>query len=162
MTSPITANPTKTTFTQFITEQGGKVIETFGVTPDQQDFTAELDQDQVTAPRRDLLWRPCAAGRARALADGKLGLDAQFEGVSGIKSDAFVTGVGSEVAEGSLSFIEGTPLEKPARRRSLFAELQGPLRRIARSLWPSCLRQHEACSDVIESTGPNREKSPKH
>jgi len=41
----------------------------------------------------------------------KLGLNAVFEGTSGIKSDAYIQGLGP-LAEGSLSFIEGAPIEK--------------------------------------------------
>ena len=41
----------------------------------------------------------------------KLGLNAVFQGTSGIKSDAYIAGLGP-LAEGSLSFIEGAPIEK--------------------------------------------------
>src|SRR5437879_13576939 len=41
----------------------------------------------------------------------RLGIDAVFEGTSGIKSDSYIDGLG-KLAEGSLSFIEGAPWEK--------------------------------------------------
>ena len=39
-------------------------------------------------------------------------LDSQDVANAGIKSDAFIHGVGDEAAEGCMSFIEGSPLEK--------------------------------------------------
>ena len=41
----------------------------------------------------------------------KLGIKAQLQGTSGIKSDAYISGTGKELAEGSLSFIE--PIAPP-------------------------------------------------
>src|SRR5260370_473634 len=41
----------------------------------------------------------------------KLGLEAQFQGTSGILSDDFIRGLGP-LAEGSLAFREGAPVEK--------------------------------------------------
>ena len=41
----------------------------------------------------------------------KLGIKALFDGTSGIVSDAFIQGLGP-LAEGTLAFREGAPVEK--------------------------------------------------
>jgi branched-chain amino acid transport system substrate-binding protein len=41
----------------------------------------------------------------------KLGIKAVLQGTSGIKSDAYIQGLGA-LAEGSLSFLEGAPIDK--------------------------------------------------
>jgi branched-chain amino acid transport system substrate-binding protein len=89
----------------------------------------------------------------------KLGIKAQFEGTSGIMSDAYIQGVGKEMAEGSLSFIEGAPWEKlPAglfftgkytqQKYSEPAEAYGPFAFVAANL----------LMDAVEKVGPNRKK----
>jgi branched-chain amino acid transport system substrate-binding protein len=98
-------------FTEHVKENGGEVLATFGVTADQQDFTAELTQAKSLNP--DVIYfgglTPIGV-RIRSQMD-KLGIDAQFEGTSGIVSDAYIEGLG-ELAEGTVAFIEGAPIEK--------------------------------------------------
>ena len=146
-------------FTQFITENGGKVLETFGVTPDQQDFTAELTKIKSLHPDVIYFGGLVPVGvRVRSQME-KLGIDAQFEGVSGIKSDAFVTGVGNEAAEGTLSFIEGTPLEKlPGGDAFLKSYKDHGYAESAEAYGPFAYASMKLVLDTIESTGPNREK----
>jgi branched-chain amino acid transport system substrate-binding protein len=96
-------------FSQFVTENGGKILATFGVTADQQDFTAELTKIKSLNP--EVVYFGGLTGvRIRSQME-KLGLDAQFEGTSGIVSDAFIEGAG-ELAEGVVAFREGAPTEK--------------------------------------------------
>ena len=146
-------------FTQFITELGGKVIETFGVTPDQQDFTAELTKIKSLHPDVIYFGGLVPVGvRVRSQME-KLGIDAQFEGVSGIKSDAFVTGVGNETAEGSLSFIEGVPLEKmPGGDSFMKSYKDHGYAESPEAYGPFAYASMKLTLDTIESTGPNREK----
>ncbi|RDD63110.1 branched-chain amino acid ABC transporter substrate-binding protein [Ferruginivarius sediminum] len=98
-------------FTESLEKNGGEVLATFGVTADQQDFTAELTQAKSLNP--DVIYfgglTPIGV-RIRSQMD-KLGIDAQFEGTSGIVSDAYIEGLG-ELAEGTVAFIEGAPIEK--------------------------------------------------
>ncbi len=98
-------------FSKDITALGGQILGTFGVTADQQDFTAELTQAKALNP--DVIYfgglTPIGI-RIRQQMD-KLGVKAVFQGTSGIKSDAFITGLGP-LAEGALSFIEGAPVDK--------------------------------------------------
>lgn len=98
-------------FSKFAKASGGQILGTFGVTADQQDFTAELTQAKALAPEVIYFGGLTPIGiRIRSQMD-KLGINAIFEGTSGIKSDAYIQGLGP-LAEGSLSFLEGAPIEK--------------------------------------------------
>lgn len=98
-------------FSKFAKANGGQILGTFGVTADQQDFTAELTQAKALAPEVIYFGGLTPIGiRIRSQMD-KLGINAVFEGTSGIKSDAYIQGLGP-LAEGSLSFLEGAPIEK--------------------------------------------------
>lgn len=98
-------------FSQYLEENGGEILATFGVTADQRDFTAELTQARSLNP--DVIYfgglTPLGV-RIRQQME-RLGIDAQFQGTSGIVSDAYIEGLG-DLAEGSLGFIEGAPVEK--------------------------------------------------
>jgi len=88
-----------------------KIVGTFGVTADQQDFTAELTQIKALNPEVIYFGGLTPIGvRIRSQMD-KLGIKAVFDGTSGIVSDAFIQGLGP-LAEGSLAFREGAPTEK--------------------------------------------------
>jgi len=98
-------------FSKDIKADGGQILGTFGVTADQQDFTAELTQAKALNPEVIYFGGLTPIGiRIRQQMD-KLGIKAVFQGTSGIKSDAYIEGLGP-LAEGSLSFIEGAPIEK--------------------------------------------------
>lgn len=98
-------------FSDFIKKNGGEIAGTFGVTADQQDFTAELTQAKSLNPQVIYFGGLTPIGiRIRSQMD-KLGVNAVMQGTSGIKSDAYIAGLGP-LAEGSLSFIEGAPIEK--------------------------------------------------
>jgi branched-chain amino acid transport system substrate-binding protein len=97
-------------FAQYLTENGGEILGTFGVTAEQQDFTAELTQAKSLNP--DVIYfgglTPIGV-RIRQQMD-KLGITAQLEGTSGIMSDAFIEGLG-DLAEGVVGFLEGAPID---------------------------------------------------
>ena len=98
-------------FTKAFTKLGGKIVGTFGVTADQQDFTAELTQIKALNPEVIYFGGLTPIGvRIRSQMD-KLGIKAVFDGTSGIVSDAFIQGLGP-LAEGVLAFREGAPTEK--------------------------------------------------
>jgi branched-chain amino acid transport system substrate-binding protein len=108
-------------FSKDITAAGGKILGTFGVTADQQDFTAELTQAKALNPEVIYFGGLTPIGiRIRQQMD-KLGIKAVFEGTSGIKSDAYIQGLGP-LAEGSLSFIEGAPIDKLPRGKQFQAQ----------------------------------------
>jgi len=98
-------------FSENLNKEGGKIVATFGVTADQQDFTAELTKIKELKP--DVIYfgglTPIGV-RIRAQMD-KLGVTSQFQGTSGIVSDAFIKGAG-DLAEGIVAFREGAPTAK--------------------------------------------------
>lgn len=98
-------------FTKAFTKDGGKILGTFGVTADQQDFTAELTKIKALNPQVIYFGGLTPIGvRIRQQMD-KLGIKAVFDGTSGIVSDAFIQGLGP-LAEGCLAFREGAPTDK--------------------------------------------------
>lgn len=99
-------------FSKALTKIGkAKIVGTFGVTAEQQDFTAELTQIKALNPEVIYFGGLTPIGvRIRSQMD-KLGIKAVFDGTSGIVSDAFIQGLGP-LAEGTLAFREGAPTEK--------------------------------------------------
>jgi branched-chain amino acid transport system substrate-binding protein len=98
-------------FSKSLAKLGGKIVGTFGVTSDQQDFTAELTQVKALNPEVIYFGGLTPIGvRIRSQMD-KLGIKAVFDGTSGIVSDAFIQGLGP-LAEGALAFREGASTEK--------------------------------------------------
>jgi branched-chain amino acid transport system substrate-binding protein len=98
-------------FSEALTKRGGKILGTFGVGADQQDFTAELTQIKALNPQVIYFGGLTPIGvRIRAQMD-KLGIKAVFDGTSGIVSDAYIQGLGP-LAEGTLAFREGAPTER--------------------------------------------------
>ena len=98
-------------FSKAFLGRGGAIVGTFGVTADQQDFTAELTKIKTLSPQVVYFGGLTPIGvRIRAQMD-KLGVNAVFDGTSGIVSDAYIQGLGP-LAEGTLAFREGAPTEK--------------------------------------------------
>lgn len=99
-------------FTKAINKIGkAKIVGTFGVTADQQDFTAELTKIKSLNPQVIYFGGLTPIGvRIRQQMD-KLGINAVFDGTSGIVSDSFIQGLGP-LAEGVLAFREGAPTDK--------------------------------------------------
>lgn len=98
-------------FSENLKKEGGEILATFGVTADQQDFTAELTNTKQLNPEAIYFGGLTPIGvRIRAQMD-KLGVSALFQGTSGIVSDAFIEGAGP-LAEGVVAFREGAPTEK--------------------------------------------------
>ena len=87
------------------------IVGTFGVTAEQQDFTGELTKIKALNPEVIYFGGLTPIGvRIRSQMD-KLGVNAVFDGTSGIVSDAYIQGLGP-LAEGTLAFREGAPTEK--------------------------------------------------
>ena len=98
-------------FQQISRQAGWQIVGTFGVTADQQDFTAELTQIKSLNPEVVYFGGLTPIGvRIRSQMD-KLGIKAVFDGTSGIVSEAFIQGLGP-LAEGALAFREGASTEK--------------------------------------------------
>jgi branched-chain amino acid transport system substrate-binding protein len=145
-------------FSQDLKAGGGQILSDVGVTADQQDFTAELTQAKAANPEVLYFGGLTPLGvRIRAQME-KVGLNAQFQGTSGIVSDDFIKGLGP-LAEGVVAFHDGTPaarlpggkffLENYAKQGyAQGAEAYGPYAYVAAML----------IMDGIDKVGPDRKK----
>ena len=145
-------------FTESVEKLGGKILGRFGVTADQQDFTAELTQAKSLDP--DVIYfgglTPLGV-RIRAQMD-KLGIDAQLQGTSGIVSDAYIEGLG-QLAEGSVAFREGAPTEKlPGGQEFLEKYNAAGYDQPPEASGAFAFAAMELILDAIEEVGPDREK----
>ncbi len=143
-------------FSKFIVENGGEIIESFGVTADQQDFTAELTKIKKLDPEVIYFGGLTPVGVRIRSQMNKLGINAQFEGTSGLKSDAYIEGLG-DLSEGTLSFIEGAPLEKLPGGEFFSSEYtKVGYDQAAESYGPFAYAAMNLLLDTIEEKGPNR------
>lgn len=146
-------------FSEFLTKGGGQIVGTFGVTADQQDFTAELTKAKELKPEVIYFGGLTPIGiRIRSQMD-KLGIKAVFQGTSGIKSAAFPEGLGNELAEGSLSFIEGAPAEKLPGGTAFIADYKkAGFSEPAEAYGAFAFAAANLIMDAIEKVGPDRKK----
>ena len=145
-------------FSEALKKRGGEIVGTFGVTADQQDFTAELTQVKGLNPQALYFGGLTPIGvRIRAQME-RLGVGAQFDGTSGIVSDDFIKGLGP-LAEGSLAFREGAPVERLPGGK-VFSEKykEGGYSQPPEAYGPFAFAAANLLVDTIEKTGPNRKK----
>jgi branched-chain amino acid transport system substrate-binding protein len=145
-------------FSKFIKADGGQILGTFGVTADQQDFTAELTQAKALNPEVIFFGGLTPIGiRIRQQMD-KLGIKAVLQGTSGIKSDAYIQGLGP-LAEGSLSFIEGAPIEKLPGGKYFQSEYdKAGYKEPPEAYGAFAFAAMKLILDKIEAVGPDRAK----
>jgi branched-chain amino acid transport system substrate-binding protein len=145
-------------FSKYVKANGGQILGTFGVTADQQDFTAELTQAKALNPEVIYFGGLTPIGiRLRSQMD-KIGLNAVFEGTSGIKSDAYIQGLGP-LAEGSLSFIEGAPIEKLAGGKQFQEQYdKAGYKEPPEAYGAFAFVAMQLILDKIEQVGPDRKK----
>jgi branched-chain amino acid transport system substrate-binding protein len=145
-------------FSQFFQQSGGQILATFGVTADQQDFTAELTQIKAQSPEAIYFGGLTPIGvRIRAQMD-KLGLKAQFDGTSGIVNDDFIKALGP-LAEGALAFREGAPAEKLPGGKQFLADYQKQgYSNPPEAYGPFAYSAAVLLMDAIEKVGPDRKK----
>lgn len=141
-------------------DYGLTVLSEQGVTIDQGDFTTELTKVKNEAP--DVLYFGGLTDLGVPIRTQmvKLGMkDIHMEGTSGIKTDAFIEGVGAENAEGVVAWLDGPPLEElpggPAFMEEYTAagfkeppEAYGPFAYVAAQI----------IIQAIEEVGPDRAK----
>ena len=121
-----------------------KIVGTFGVTADQQDFTAELTQAKALNPEVIYFGGLTPIGiRLRSQMD-KLGLNAVFQGTSGIKSDAYIAG--TRAAGRRCAELRRRRADREAAGRQVLQGRirQGRLQGAAGGLWRLRVRRHEA------------------
>ncbi len=145
-------------FSQFLTAGGGKILGTFGVTADQQDFTAELTQAKALNPEVIYFGGLTPIGvRIRQQMD-KLGIASQFEGTSGIVSDDFIRGLGP-LAEGVVAFREGAAAEKlPGGKFFLEKYAQQGFAQGPEAYGAFAYVAADLLMDVIDAVGPDRRR----
>lgn len=146
-------------FSESLKKHGGEIVGTFGVMSDQQDFTAELTRIKELNPEVVFFGGLTPLGiRIRSQMD-KLGIAAQLQGTSGIKSDAYIEGLGKDLAEGSLAFLEGAPLEKlPHGKEFSDAYQKQGYSQPPDAYGPFAYAATDLIIDAIEKVGPNRKK----
>ncbi|KFE36278.1 branched-chain amino acid ABC transporter substrate-binding protein [Thioclava atlantica] len=152
-----------TYFTKFLTEKGGKILGTFGVTSDQQDFTAELTKIKELNP--DVVYfaglTPLAV-RIRQQMD-KLGIEAEFQGVSGMKSDAYFAGLSGDLAEGTVTFLEGAPAAKLPGGAYFMSEYdKAGFGENYEAYGPFAFAAMNLLIDAVEKVGPDRKAVTKY
>ena len=145
-------------FSENLARNGGKIVGTFGVTADQQDFNAELTQ--IKSLNVDAIYfgglTPIGV-RIRSQMD-KLGIKAQFVGTSGIVSDAFIEGLGP-LAEGVLAFREGAPVEKlPGGQFFMQKYAEAKYAEGPEAYGAFAFAAMNLILDTIERVGPDRKK----
>jgi branched-chain amino acid transport system substrate-binding protein len=135
-----------------------KIVGTFGVTADQQDFTAELTQIKALNPQVIYFGGLTPIGvRIRSQMD-KLGIKALFDGTSGIVSEAFIQGLGP-LAEGTLAFREGAPTEKLAGGKFFMEKYHAQhYDNSPEAYGPFAYAAMDLILDTIENVGPDRKK----
>ncbi len=146
-------------FSENLKKAGGTILGTFGVTADQQDFTTELTKIRELKPEVIYFGGLTPLGVRIRTQMEKLGIKAQLQGTSGIKSDAYITGAGKELAEGSLSFIEGAPWEKlPGGLFFTGKYEQQKYGEPAEAYGPFAFAAANLIMDAVEKVGPDRKK----
>ncbi len=145
-------------FSEALAKRGGKILGTFGVTADQQDFTAELTQIKALNPEVIYFGGLTPIGvRIRSQMD-KLGIKAVFDGTSGIVSDAYIQGLGP-LAEGTLAFREGAPTEKLPGGKVFLAKYNAQKYDGAPEAYGAfAFAGMDLIIDTIEKVGPDRKK----
>ena len=143
-------------FSKSLAKLDGKIVGTFGVTADQQDFTTELTQIKSLNPEVIYFGGLTPIGvRIRSQMD-KLGIKTVFDGTSGIVSDAFIQGLGP-LAEGVLAFREGAPVEKlPGGKRFMEKYSAQKYDNPPEAYGPFAFAAMDMILDTIEKVGPDR------
>ena len=149
-------------FSEYLKKNGGEILADFGVPADQQDFTAELTKAKQLNPDVIFFGGLTPLGvRIRAQME-KLGIDAQFQGASGIKSESFIDGVG-ELSEGVITFLEGAPIDKlPGGQYFTEKYKAAGFSESEEAYGPFAFAAMNLIIDGIEEVGPSRKKLTKY
>lgn len=145
-------------FSEYLLKSGGQIVGSFGVTADQQDFSAELTKIKDLDPEVVYFGGTTPLGvRVRTQMD-KLGVKAAFQGTSGIVSDAFIDGLG-KLAEGTLAFREGAPVEKlPGGQRFMQQYAAQNYNDPPEAYGAFAFAAANLVVDAIEKVGPDRKR----
>jgi branched-chain amino acid transport system substrate-binding protein len=145
-------------FREHLENNGGNILGSFGVTADQQDFNAELTKIRELRPEVLYFGGLTPIGvRIRSQME-RLGIDAVFQGTSGIVSDAYIEGLGA-LAEGTIAFREGAPAERlPGGDYFLRAYREQGYSDPPEAYGPFAFAATDLIIDAVEKVGPNRRR----
>jgi branched-chain amino acid transport system substrate-binding protein len=145
-------------FSEFLKPTGGKIVATFPVSPDQQDFAAELTKIKELKPDLILVGGLTPLGVRLRAQMNRVGVDAQLAGVSGIMTAGFLEGAGT-AAEGTVSFHNGAPINKYADGQAFMeAYSKAGYREDLDAYGPFAYSAANLIMDAIEKVGPDRQK----
>ena len=145
-------------FSEYLKKDGGQIVGTFGVTADQQDFTTELTKAKELKP--DVIYfgglTPLGV-RIRSQME-KLGIKAVFEGTSGIKSDAFIEGLGNSSPKARCPSSRARPGRSCPAAAFTGKYSQQKYNEAPEAYGPFAFAAANLIIDAIEKVGPNRKK----
>ena len=146
-------------FDQFLKEQGGTMLESFGVPPDQQDLTAVLTKIKELNP--DVIYfgglTPLGVRVLKQM--DQLGIKAQFQGTSGMVGPSFVQGAGAALAEGVIAMYDMKPVEElPGGKFFIEKYKAAGYNEPFAAYGPYAYSATTLVMDTIEKTGPDRAK----
>lgn len=146
-------------FTEFTKENKNEILGAFAVPPDQQDVSAELTKIKELNPQVIYFGGLTPLGARVRTQMEKLGITAQLEGNSGIMGDAFISAVGPELAEGTLTFFDSPPLSKMPGGK-FFSEnyAKAGYAQAPEAYGPFAFAATNLVMEEIERVGPNRAK----
>ena len=144
-------------YSENLRKLGGEVVGVFPVNPQQEDFTAELTRAKALNP--EVIWfgglTPVGVRIRNQMA--RLGINAVFQGTSGILNEEFNQALGAELAEGAIGFLDGLPVEKlPGGRQFLQAYQAAGFREPPEAYGPFAYVAADLFVRAIEAVGPNR------
>jgi branched-chain amino acid transport system substrate-binding protein len=143
-------------FSKHLVARGGRILGTFGVSAEQQDFNAELTKVKELNPDVIYFGGLAPTGvRLRSQME-KLGIHAVFQGTSGIVSDAFIEGLGP-LSEGVIAFREGAPVENLPGGESFLAQYNAQdFGEPPEAYGAFAFAATQLIIDAIEKVGPER------
>jgi branched-chain amino acid transport system substrate-binding protein len=145
-------------FTKYLDQDGGKILATFGVGPDQQDFTAILTKIKGLNPQVIYFGGLTPVGvRIRSQMD-KLGIQAQLDGTTGILNDSYITALGP-LAKGTLAIGGGAPLKDlPGGNYFLKKYSEQHYKDPPEAYGPFAFAATDLVIHAVETAGPDRKK----
>ncbi len=145
-------------FSELCEKAGGRILSVTGTAKDQKDYAAELTKIRAEKPEVIYFGGLTPDGVRIKVQMDRLGLRAQFQGTSGIKSDTFNETAGPS-AEGVYCFAEGAPVEKlPGGKRFLAAYDKAGFKEPPEAYGAFAYVAASLIVDAIEAVGPDRAK----
>ena len=141
-------------------EFGLTILSEQGITIDQGDFSTELTKIKQENPDVLYLGALTDVGVPVRSQMVKLGMsDIPLEGTSGIKTDAFISGVGAENAEGVVAWLDGPPIAAlPGGPAFMEAFTTAGFVEPPESYGPFAYVAAQIVISAIETVGPDRAK----